>query len=291
MAFLGPLFAGITGAVNTIVAGSNPGGGSGLQNKEEAAYPSYQEFLAFSKQYDQSPSLGNLFSVHFAAPRILQNNLTIQGGSKTTRLDPGVGNMRNLLNLYCQSVNLPSKQVTTGAVQNVGTAVKYATSAAYSQLNMTFIMPKSQQTRIFFERWVSRMAPDANQYTEFYDNYICPSLRIYKWERGGGEYVNTDAKMLGFINKNTGDPIYNFKKHKVTAMYEIRNLFPYNIGSIQLNNDTSRVTTLTVGFLYERYRVAVEDDFTDDGRYKHRVNTSQSVQFLPQLVNNSVGDF
>ena len=66
MAFLGPLFAGITGAVNTIVAGSNPGGGSGLQNKEEAAYPSYQEFLAFSKQYDQSPSLGNLFSVHFS---------------------------------------------------------------------------------------------------------------------------------------------------------------------------------------------------------------------------------
>ena len=39
---LGPLFAGVLGAVNTITTGSNPGGGSGLQNKEEAAYPSYQ---------------------------------------------------------------------------------------------------------------------------------------------------------------------------------------------------------------------------------------------------------
>ena len=75
-------------------------------------------------------------------------------------------------------------------------------------------------------------------------------------------------------------------------MYEIRNLFPYNIGSIQLNNDTSRVTTLTVGFLYERYRVAVEDDFTDDGRFKHRLSTTQSADFMPPLINNnSVGTY
>ena len=92
-------------------------------------------------------------------------------------------------------------------------------------------------------------------------------------------------------NKQTGDPIYNFRKHKLTAMYEIRNLFPYNIGSTQLNNDTSRAMTLTVGFLYERYRVAVEDDFTDDGRFKFRNNTAESQRFLPNLVNTSVGDF
>ena len=240
----GSIFTALSQVAGTIVDESK----SGMQF-EEAAYPSYQEFLAFSKKYDQQPSFSNLFSVHFSPPRILQNNLTIKGGSKTRRLNPGDPKMRDLLNLYCQ------------------------------------------QTRIFFERWVSRMVPDANQMSEFYDNYVCPALRIYKWERGGGDFISNDAKLQGFVNKQTGDPIYNFRKHKLTAMYEIRNLFPYNIGSTQLNNDTSRAMTLTVGFLYERYRVAVEDDFTDDGRFKFRRNTSESQNFLPNLVNTGVGDF
>ena len=184
----GSIFTALNQIAGTVVENST----SGLPN-EEAAYPSYQEFLAFSKKYDQQPSFSNLFSVHFSPPRILQNNLTIKGGSKTLRLNPGEPKMRDLLNLYCQSVNMPSKQVTTGSAVNVGAAVKYATAAAYSQLNMSFIMPKSQQTRIFFERWVSRMVPDANQMSEFYDNYVCPALRIYKWERGGGDFISNDT--------------------------------------------------------------------------------------------------
>ena len=251
---------------------------------QEAQYPSYQEFLAFTKEFNEHPSFGNLFSVHFAAPRVLMNNASDTLGSRTRRLDPGQGKMRDLLNMYCQSVNLPSKQVTTGSTVNVGTAVKYATASAYSQMNMSFIIPRSQQTRAFFERWVSRMAPDSNQYTEFYDNYVCPTLRVYKFERGGGDYVYTDPKLIGALRR-AGDPFLLARKYKVTAMYEIRNCFPYNIGSVQLNNDTSRAMTLTVGFLYERYRVLVEDPFTDDGRFRHRPNSDGSGNFLPELVN------
>ena len=125
---------------------------------------------------------------------------------------------------------------------------------------------------------------------EFYDNYICPTLRVYKWERGGGDYVSNDSKLMGFVNK-IGDPLLLARKHKVTAMFEIRNIFPYNIGSVQLNNDSSRAMTLTVGFLYERYRVAVEDDFTDEGRFKFRQNTTQASDFLPQLFNTGTGTY
>ena len=55
-------------------------------NLQAAQYPSYQEFLAFSKQQDNHPSFGNLFSVHFASPRVLQNTDNIQGGSKSKNL-------------------------------------------------------------------------------------------------------------------------------------------------------------------------------------------------------------
>ena len=107
----------------------------------------------------------------------------------------------DLLNFYCQSINLPSKQVTTGAVSNVGAATKFATGTAYSQLNMTFIMPRSQYTRQFFEKWVNRMAPDQNQFVDFFDNYVCPSIRVYKFERGGGDYVYTDPNLISALRK------------------------------------------------------------------------------------------
>ena len=58
-----------------------------------------------------------------------------------------------------------------------------------------------------------------------------------------------------------------------------------------MNNDSSRAMTLTVGFLYERYRVAVEDDFTDEGKFKFRQNTTQASDFLPQLINTGTGTF
>ena len=282
----GGIFSAITAATNQLVADQQGFQSSSALRSEEAQYPSYQEFLAFSKKYDQQPSYGNLFSVHFAPPRILQNNLTIKGGSQTTRLNPGEPKMRDLLNMYCQTVNLPSRQVTTGAVTNVGAATKYATSAAYSQLNMTFIMPQSQYTRAYFERWVSRMVPDSNQYVDFFDNYVCPSIRVYKFERGDGEPVNNDPDMITAL-RESGTPVLIAKKYRITSIIDIRNAFPYNIGSVQLNNDTSRAMPLTVGFLYERYRVTTAQEFTDEGRFKHQgANAASFAQ--PLRVNSGI---
>ena len=42
--------------------------------------------------------------------------------------------------------------------------------------------------------------------------------------------------------------------NQVTACYELRNVFPFNIGSAQLNNMDARIMTYTIGFNFERYR-------------------------------------
>ena len=250
-------------------------------NTEQAQYPSYQEFLAFSKKEDNHPSYTNLFSVHFAAPRLLQSNLGPSvGGSKTKRLHPETPQLRTLLNYYANSVNLPSKQMTTGSFLSVGTAIKYATNQAYSQMNISFIMPRSQYTRAFFEEWTTRISADSNQYVEFYDDYVCPSLRVYKWERGGGKDVVQDEKMIKAL-KDAGDPYLIAKQYRVTAVWEMRNVFPFNIGSIQLNNDTARAMTLTVGLLYERYRMIVEDDFSDPGQYSYPPDSNPFTENIP----------
>ena len=85
------------------------------------------------------------------------------------------------LDYYCDSIQLPSKQITTGQIQNVGSGFKYATNTAYSQINMTFKVPRSQYNRNFFERWTTAMAPDSEQYTRYYTDYTCPFIMVYKW--------------------------------------------------------------------------------------------------------------
>ena len=96
------------------------------------------------------------------------------------------GDTANLLNYYASAINLPSKQLTTGQITTIGVPYKYATGQAFSQINITFIIPKSQLTKTIFERWVSAITGDGDQYVDYYEEYCCDTKRIYKFEKGSG---------------------------------------------------------------------------------------------------------
>ena len=231
-----------------------PGAGGAVPSK-------FQEFMAFSRKKMGDFSFTNIYTVQFSTPPMLTDSLE-------------TGDDRMLLDYYCDSINLPSKQVTTAQIMNVGSAYKYATGNAFSQINMTFKIPRTQRTRAIFERWVALMNNDANQYVNFYKQYCCPRVRIYKFERGGGVNVDNftndigifggqagDNNLLNYLKQDNAISQANLDKVKAVAkfyschgMWELRNAFPTNIGSIQLNNNEARVMSLTVSFNLERYR-------------------------------------
>lgn len=235
----------------------------GIPHPQAAAYNSLQRFISVFKNDDTFVATTNLYSIHFAPPRILLPANQFGGGTQGNTFNPNSGELRDLLDYYAKSVNLPSKQITTGQLTDVGSAMKYATNTAFSQINMTFQVPRSQYTRNFFERWTSKMTNDANQYTDFYNDYCCPTLMIYKWERGGGERATLDPDTAR-ARRDGANSVFA-RKNKLTAAWELRNVFPYNIGSIQLSSDEARVMELTVGFYYERYRFFTENQFDDSG--------------------------
>jgi hypothetical protein len=231
-----------------------------IPNKQSAQYNSLQDFIGFYKDKDNAPSFSNLFSVHFATPPMMANGAY----QNSNKYDPQQGDLRNLLNYYADSVNLPSKQVTTGNYNQLGSAIRYATGSTFSQISISFRVPRSGETRAFFERWVSLMSNDASQYTDYYDNYVCPTLRIYKWERGGGDLAITKRQMLRAIRDSriTRESALTPKLDQLTGVYELRNVFPYNIGSIQLDNSQNKLMTLSVQFYYERYRFYQSSEFS-----------------------------
>ena len=107
------------------------------------------------------------------------------------------------------------------------------------------------------------MSSDANQMTDYYDSYVCPSLKVFKWERGGGLKVPYTQKFLEHI-KSLGiklEQVPSYKADQLVGIYDMRNVFPFNIGAISLTNETAQTITLSVGFYYERYRFFVDDKF------------------------------
>ena len=248
----------------------------GIPNTQAARRDSHAVFRDYINTKGTDPSMGNLYSVVFSPPKTLMydsNNplyQKFQGGHANRQ-------MIRQLNMYATAVNLPSKQLTTGQIVTQGAPYKYATGTAYSQININFTMPRSQHSRNFFERWTTMMASDSEQYTRYYEDYVCPQMYVYKWERGGGEAVISDPDMIRALRASgTANQLYA-KKYQLTAAWELRNLYPYNIGSVQLDNDKAKLMSLSVGFYYERYRFFAQDKFDDPGLLKSFTAPSASA--------------
>ena len=184
------------------------------------------------KSRQNAPATLNKFSVSFATPPILQQG-SVGGNSSSSVTILETGTAAHLLDYYANSVSLPSRQVTTSQFQPPGASVKYATNQAFSEMSIEFTIPRSQYTRAIFETWLSRITRDSNQYVDFYERYTAPRVRIYKWE------TNSYTSNLDIRFNNLGE---------LTGCWEMQNVFPYNIGSIELNNEQNTKMTLSIGF-------------------------------------------
>ena len=271
-----------------------------IPNPQGARYPSFQEFISRTKGRDNSPSFTNLYSVRFMSPNMMRTYTPANflGPVQTEKFDIGMSNdLEWLLDYYADTVNLPSKQVTTSQTPYVGSPFKYATNTTYSQISIQFRMPRSQYSRNFFERWTTLMASDSEQYTRYYNDYVCPKMMIYKWERGGGGLAVTDPELIASIRESGSADMLLARKYQLTAAWELRNLYPYNIGSIQLNNSNAQTMTLSVGFYYERYRFYTADRFDHDtinfltvgsGLDNNTDQTTSNNQTITLAANNEV---
>ena len=280
-----------------------------IPNPTFARYPSFQEFLAKTKGKDNAPSFTNLFSVRFVSPPMMQYSVPtgfvgpVQENPPSGRFDVNQtsNDLSWLLDYYADTVNLPSKQITTSQTPYVGSPFKYATNTAYSQISINFRMPRSQYSRNFFERWTTMMASDSEQYTRYYKDYVSPKMMVYKWERGGGGLAVSDPELIASIRESGNADILLARKYQLTAAWELRNLYPYNIGSVQLTNSNAQTMTMSVGFYYERYRFYTADQFdTDTIQYitlpanSDNVttnSTSNNQSVLTSIVNSVLGIF
>jgi len=221
---------------------------------------SVQGFLARMKGAGH-PAASNLYAIEFGdVPALSGSNPNgITPDSPFSDLRPDKFDNAMLLSYYANEVTVPSRQTTTSNAQMVGSGINYATGTAFSGFQIQFIMPRTMVFQSIFERWQQLISNDADQYTRFMSNYCCKTLKIFKMDRaGGGAFMPNNPGLMytaqgrngSTYTRQAGFPQYN----RVSGVWYMFNVFPYNVSGIQLSNARNNLVNFTVSFYYERYR-------------------------------------
>lgn len=227
---------------------------NGQSNQNLDGQNSLQGFLAQVRRNSSHPASNNLYAIEFG-------NIPLLSSGSSAWLNPGQKELGLLLSYYATEVSTPSRNLTTASVTNIGSAYNYATGTSFSGFNIQFILPKSMISKTFFERWQQIIANDANQYVRYYKDYCADFVRIYKMERGGGGQFSPGSNAPGlryqiplsngtYYTQQAGRPQYN----SVSGVWELDQVFPYNVSGITLTNGRSGLVQMNVSFYYERYR-------------------------------------
>lgn len=175
-----------------------------------------------------------------------------------------------VLNFYCESVNTPTKQITTAQQKDHGVGYSYPTGTVYDELQISFLSPKNLGLNLFFEEWYNSIHNDYGNEVAFYDDVVSPRIIITKEEKGRYQ-------------------------PELTGWWMVENALPYNISSYQLSSNRTQLLRMRVSFKYERYRFNSDLDISDqaivrrmnakDGR-RIREGPTYSEDQLPDLTQN-----
>jgi len=170
----------------------------------------------------------NRFQVVFTPPQasLLNTDPSVLLGTLTS--GGSVGNLINDprdVNLLCESVTLPGRNISTLDYQTNTVLKKMPYTFIDSEVSMTFILTNDYYARNMFEAW--------------YES-------IFNVESYSVGYKNDYATDVNIIQLNTkGLPVYGVTLIKA---------FPISIGNIELSNATeNEYARLQVIFAYDRY--------------------------------------
>lgn len=227
---------------------------------------SFQGFRSMVSR--QAPAASNLYWVRFRTPPNIFYNSSgtaryqdgIDAFNNGITTGPGRDNSR-LLTYYATDVTIPSRQITTGDAKTVGSMYRYATGTSFSEISISFILPRTLFTRMFFERWMNYTSNDSTQKVAYYDDYTCSHLDIFKYERGGATPTPADWSAFSSVLSPTAraSGLNNYlntavKFNRCSGVWVLKNAYPFNISNINLNAGPSGLVQMDVSFYYERYR-------------------------------------
>ena len=171
------------------------------------------------------PAYGDRYHVSFKAPDgvILEANayLATENTEKIT----------NRLSWLCDTINIPSRSLTTTEFRTYGLPVKRPYGSVYTESQMEFLCTRNMGEKKFFDAWLNYIFNNNSYDIAYYDNYVT-DIDIYHFDRSASDASDLD---------------------KSTYHIKLEEAYPTLVGEISMNHTASEVLKIPITFTYKKY--------------------------------------
>ena len=171
------------------------------------------------------PAYGDRYHVAFNAPT------GVEFEAATYIKTEGVTNITSRLSWLCDTINIPSRSLTTTEFRTYGLPVKRPYGSVYTESQMEFLCTRNMGEKKFFDAWLNYIFNNNSYDIAYYDNYVT-DIDIYHFDRSA-----TDANDLS----------------KSTYHIKLEEAYPTLVGEISMNHTATEVLKLPITFTYKKY--------------------------------------
>ena len=137
----------------------------------------------------------------------------------------GVNGTLEKLELYCKTAQIPSRDMENFDFTYYGEKRQAAINHLHSSFTTGFFSSEDLRERRFFEAWQDLMFDPETKKSSYYDRYV-GSVTIKKWDTSW---------------------------QNVTAIYEFKEAYPTNIGTLDLDQQNGDTLQLDITWNYRNY--------------------------------------
>ena len=182
----------------------------------------------------------NRFVVELLDPKI-RNNINAFTNNKSLPhiYSGGTRNTSKMIEFSARSTSLPSKTLSTNAVEAPGPEQKYPYNDVYDDLTITFMVTQGNISskhgipeKRFFDAWMNLVVNPNNMLVNFSNEYATNGLHI------------------SMINE----------KNRILAKYRFDRAYPIGMGAVEMSHDSEEIATFEVTFSCDRWHYVTDTE-------------------------------
>ena len=171
------------------------------------------------------PAYGDRYHVAFTAP----TGVAAEAASYLS--DENVSSVTSRLSWLCDTINIPSRSLTTTEFRTYGLPVKRPYGSVYTESQMEFLCTRNMGEKKFFDAWLNYIFDNNSYDIAYYDNYKT-DINIYHFDRSV-----SDANDLS----------------KSTYQIKLEEAYPTLVGEISMNHTATEILKIPITFTYKKY--------------------------------------
>jgi len=171
------------------------------------------------------PAYGDRYHIYFNPPAAVATEATAMMQHE------GTMSVTNRLSWLCDTINIPSRSLTTTEFRTYGLPVKRPYGSVYTESQMEFLCTRNMGEKKFFDAWLNYIFNNNSYDIAYYDNYRT-DIDIYHLDR-----TASDASDLS----------------KSTYHIKLIEAYPTLVGEISMNHTATEILKIPITFTYKKY--------------------------------------